>query len=547
MKKIYALILALFMALALTACSGSNDSAGNSQATSQDAPPSHTHNYSSTITNPTCTENGYTTFSCACGDSYTTDETAATGHSYTQAVTAPTCTKNGYTKYTCACGDSYTTDETAATGHSYTQAVIAPTCTKNGYTKYTCACGHSYTTDETAATGHSYTQAVTAPTCTKKGYTTYTCSCGHSYVSDYTEASHKYSNHVCVSCGKIDENYQNEYSVTEKLKRSVVKVVCYNYDGETEMSQGSGFFIDDDGTFITNAHVVKDCFYIKITTYLGATYDVNVLYTYNGTVSDYAICKAKNCYGVQPVEFATTASVGDTVYALGYPNNAYIMKTTKGKITSTNAAAGTKNYYANTAWIDHGSSGGILADTQGRVLGITTGIFSNGEYAALKYQDFKFDVEGIHTGYQTPLEYFHTVDTITLGSYNIDDYFDVFVDATATSDTRVSYQIILKLKSKYQNAKIRIDSSNIHITMAVTTEYKYKEIMSYGTANQRKTDVGYLYFRFYSEDDLIAGDSQFTTSSIFISTFTQYYDMEISYDIRFSGGSGTLIIYDQYA
>ena len=43
---------------------------------------SHTHQYESVVTDPTCTEGGCTTWTCACGDSYVTDETEATGHKY---------------------------------------------------------------------------------------------------------------------------------------------------------------------------------------------------------------------------------------------------------------------------------------------------------------------------------------------------------------------------------------------------------------------------------------------------------------------------------
>ena len=82
---------------------------------------------------------------------------AALGHSYNAAVTAPTCTEAGYTTYTCTvCGDSYVGDETDALGHDYEAVVTAPTCTEAGYTTYTCsACGDSYTGDETAALGHN--------------------------------------------------------------------------------------------------------------------------------------------------------------------------------------------------------------------------------------------------------------------------------------------------------------------------------------------------------------------------------------------------------
>ena len=47
-------------------------------------------------------------------------------HSYEAVVTAPTCTEGGYTTYTCACGDSYVADETEALGHDWK----GTTCTR---------------------------------------------------------------------------------------------------------------------------------------------------------------------------------------------------------------------------------------------------------------------------------------------------------------------------------------------------------------------------------------------------------------------------------
>ena len=42
------------------------------------------------------------------------------GHDWTSVVTAPTCTEDGYTTYTCSkCGETYTADETAAIGHAW--------------------------------------------------------------------------------------------------------------------------------------------------------------------------------------------------------------------------------------------------------------------------------------------------------------------------------------------------------------------------------------------------------------------------------------------
>ena len=81
----------------------------------------HVHNYISENVAPTCTVAGYTSYTCACGDSFTEEGEAATGHSYEAAVTAPTCTEAGFTTYACACGDSYTADEVAALGHTFVE------------------------------------------------------------------------------------------------------------------------------------------------------------------------------------------------------------------------------------------------------------------------------------------------------------------------------------------------------------------------------------------------------------------------------------------
>ena len=49
-------------------------------------------------------------------------------HSYTAVVTAPTCMEKGYTTYTCACGDSYKKDFVSALGHDFKDG----TCTRCG-------------------------------------------------------------------------------------------------------------------------------------------------------------------------------------------------------------------------------------------------------------------------------------------------------------------------------------------------------------------------------------------------------------------------------
>ena len=125
-----------------------------------------------------CTANGYID-----NVQYTTHV-----HNYDSVVTDPTCTTSGYTTYTCACGETYTANETDALGHHHEAVVTTPTCTTAGYTTYTCACGDTYTDNDVPALGHHYESVVTAPTAEAQGYTTHTCStCGDSYVDSYTD------------------------------------------------------------------------------------------------------------------------------------------------------------------------------------------------------------------------------------------------------------------------------------------------------------------------------------------------------------------------
>jgi len=167
------------------------------------------HSYEAAVTAPTCTEAGYTTYTCACGDSYVGDTVAATGHSYNAVVTAPTCTEAGYTTYTCACGDTYVADQVEANGHKYEAVVTAPTCTEKGFTTYTCHCGDSYTDDEVAATGHNYVGTVTTqPTCTETGVETFECSdCGDSYTEEVPAEGHSWTVGAAVWSGDKENGY----------------------------------------------------------------------------------------------------------------------------------------------------------------------------------------------------------------------------------------------------------------------------------------------------------------------------------------------------
>ncbi len=198
------------------------------------------------VTDPTHTEDGYTTYTCSvCGhDKVVVSEGTATGHSYTEEVVAPTCTEQGYTIHSCDCGDSYTDTYVDALGHT----VESWTSVDNTYHKGTCSvCSAEVTEEHTIVTReddeytytycpvcdpdcenplskeeknlehthdwstdwstdetyhwhdcntcdevndkaeHDFEEVVTDPTCVASGYTTYTCTvCEYSYTGAYT-------------------------------------------------------------------------------------------------------------------------------------------------------------------------------------------------------------------------------------------------------------------------------------------------------------------------------------------------------------------------
>lgn len=196
------------------------------------------------VTEPTCTEKGYTSFFCiCCGAENRENFTDALGHEYTDtSVVKPTCTSGGYTLHTCVRGDdSYRDSFTDALGHDYKDTVVKPTCTSGGYTIHTCVKGDDICKDSfTKALGHDYrVTRYQAPTCTAAGLKVYTCSrdgesysaavpaLGHSYtktVVSPTTKSRGYTLHTCRRCGN---SFRDSY--TDKLlkKTSLTKVSRY--------------------------------------------------------------------------------------------------------------------------------------------------------------------------------------------------------------------------------------------------------------------------------------------------------------------------------
>ena len=191
------------------------------------------HKYTDTVIPPTCTERGCTVHLCSCGDKREDSYTPPLGHNYkggicvrcgildpnrdTQhehdfipTVTKPTCLTEGFTTYTCSCGECYTKDYVSAVGHkTQLQNAKAAGCLTGGYTgdEVCTVCGKVFKQGSVIfALGHDPQPArVKAPTCTESGYTgdLICMRCGDMTQIGKTVAAagHKFFGGVCSVCG----------------------------------------------------------------------------------------------------------------------------------------------------------------------------------------------------------------------------------------------------------------------------------------------------------------------------------------------------------
>ena len=223
---------------------------------------SHTHSYKDVVTAPTCTEKGYTTHTCSCGDSYVDTYTDALGHAWDngKVTKEPTETETGVKTFTCTrCGETRTeTMPVIPHVHSYKAVVTAPTCTAKGYTTHTCACGESYVDTYVDALGHSWDSGkVTKPaTETEDGVKTYTCTrCGETKTESipavsvdvtqmFTDVTKNWAYpgiQYCVTHGIMGGMGDGTFAPTGTTTRAQIVQILYNLEGTPAVSGTTPF------------------------------------------------------------------------------------------------------------------------------------------------------------------------------------------------------------------------------------------------------------------------------------------------------------------
>jgi serine protease Do len=143
------------------------------------------------------------------------------------------------------------------------------------------------------------------------------------------------------------------------------------------MSQGSGFFISADGYAVTNNHVVRNANTVEITTDAGKTYDAKVVGT--DAKTDLALLKVEGKSDFPHVMLSeTNPRIGDWVIAVGNPFGLG-GTVTAGIVSASGRDIGAGPYddfIQIDAPVNRGNSGGPAFDASGKVIGVTTAIFS---------------------------------------------------------------------------------------------------------------------------------------------------------------------------
>ncbi len=178
------------------------------------------------------------------------------------------------------------------------------------------------------------------------------------------------------ACG--GKSFSDDPDAMDTVSKSVVKIIVYDKD-DTAIASGSGFFAFDSKTVVTNYHVVENAYRIDIVDNEDNTIPVLLIYNID-KVKDIAILEIDDSVVSHlPLKISKSKDLkkGENVVAIGSPLG---LKNTISKGTISNfIAEDNVEMIQFTASISHGSSGGVLLNDSGEVIGITSGSYVDGQ------------------------------------------------------------------------------------------------------------------------------------------------------------------------
>ena len=183
--------------------------------------------------------------------------------------------------------------------------------------------------------------------------------------------------------------YGNELTVPQIIAKARPSVVAISTVSGWSTGTGSGVIMTEDGTIMTNAHVVSGAQSITVRVMDGTEYEATLLGVDEKT--DLAVIKI-DATGLTPAEFGDSSSIvqGEIAVAIGNPLGlAFEGSVTQGIISAVSREievdGRTMTYIQTDAAINPGNSGGALVNGSGQVIGINSVKVSSSDVEGLGF------------------------------------------------------------------------------------------------------------------------------------------------------------------
>ena len=251
---------------------------------------------------------------------------------------------------------------------------------------------------------------------------------------------------LITGCSSKPQKLTGE-EIYAKISPSTVEVYA---ESDFVSSLGTGFYIDDLGTVVTNYHVIQDCSSAYVTTNDSGTYEVKKVLGYSEEL-DIALLETTKSNSTA-VETCTSVTTGETIYVLG--SSLGLTGTfSEGLVSTAERNVNNIHYIQISAPISHGNSGGPVVNAMGQVVGIASAGFEEGQNLNLALPisildqistDHPISMQEL---YETTSDYVHLGDrvvahgsTLAVRTITLDSFMAEFVislwelgDATETT------------------------------------------------------------------------------------------------------------------
>ena len=185
---------------------------------------------------------------------------------------------------------------------------------------------------------------------------------------------------VLTASAALAAGFTDDMDAIEAAAKSVLMIDAYDENNRQTYVSGSGFVLFSPSILVTNYHVIADATEVYATTDDDRVFEVK-----------YVLCADKQ-YDIAILEFAEATDIkpfeawpdnqlkrGSHVIAIGSPAGGNKNTVSSGIVSSQNDREDGRPEIQFTASVSHGNSGGPLIDDEGRVIGVVTETYNEGQ------------------------------------------------------------------------------------------------------------------------------------------------------------------------